>query len=104
MDRAHEEWAAFAPAFALGILDADDLATFAEHLAGCLRCAADVRACDRVIDVVTMAPPLVAPPPHARAQLLEACRRRPRVSIGTYAVAATVILASGLVLYRADRN
>src|SRR5688500_14785068 len=102
MTRSHDEWAALAPGFALGILDPGEHAAFAEHLSDCLRCAADVRGYDRVADVIMAATPRVAPPPHLRAQLLEACRARPRVSVGTYAVAATVILAAGLAWYRSD--
>jgi hypothetical protein len=103
MSRAHDEWAALAPGFALGVLDPEDHAAFAEHVSGCLRCAADVRAYDRVTDAVMMATALRTPLPHVRAELLNACRPRPRVSIGAYAAAAAVVLAAGLVWYQSDR-
>jgi anti-sigma-K factor RskA len=102
MSRAHDEWAALAPGFALGVLDPEDHAAFAEHLSGCLRCAADVRALDGVTDAVMMATASRTPPPHVRAQLLDACRPRPRLSVSAYAAAAAVVLAAGLAWYQAD--
>jgi anti-sigma-K factor RskA len=93
-----------AAGFALGVLDPEDEAAFAEHLAGCLRCASDVRAFDRVTDAVMLATPPSNPPPHVRAQLLDACRPRPRLSVGTYAAAAAVVLAAGLVWYQGGRS
>jgi anti-sigma-K factor RskA len=104
MSRAHDEWAALAPGFALGVLDPDDQAAFAEHLSGCLRCAADVRAYDRVTDAVMAATPSRTPPLHVRAQLMDACRPRPRLSAGAYAAAAAVVLATGLVWFQTGRG
>src|SRR5688572_22345797 len=104
MSRGHDEWAALAPGFALGALDPEDHAAFAEHLSGCLRCAADVRAFDRVTDAVMTATVARTPPAHLRVQLLDACRPRPRVSAGAYATAAAVVLAAGLVWYQSGRD
>jgi hypothetical protein len=104
MSRAHDEWAALAPGFALGLLDPEDHAAFAEHLSACLRCAADVGAYDRVTDAVVMSMPPRTPAAHVRAQLLDVCRPRPRVSAGAYAAAAAVVLVAGLVWYQSDRG
>jgi anti-sigma-K factor RskA len=68
---SHEPFETQAAAYALGALDADELAQFEGHLAGgCAACATAVRElCETLAAVARDAPPMI-PPAHVKAGLL----------------------------------
>jgi len=56
----------------LGALGGDDERVFAEHLAGCAECTADVAQLKMVADALPMAAPQVVPPPALKARIMGA--------------------------------
>jgi anti-sigma-K factor RskA len=70
--RTHDELAALAAGYAIGALDADEQAVFADHVAGCASCAADVLAYSRVGEALGRSVMQVSPQPEARQRFLDA--------------------------------
>ena len=65
------------PAYALGILPDEEREGVAQHMARCLRCQAELRAYQRVLDQLPHTLPQRTPPPELRARLLQAATRPP---------------------------
>ena len=63
-----------APAYALGALDADELAAFEAHHAGCALCQAEVRRYGEVAARLALAVPPVRPPAALRARIVAEAR------------------------------
>lgn len=59
-------------AYALGILDADEIAAIDEHLAGCQMCRNELARQQAVVGSLAILTPQIEPSAKARAQLLEA--------------------------------
>lgn len=90
------------PAYALGCLDPEDLAQVEDHLAGCARCAEEVRAFEETCaELAHLAP--VTEPPDALGERLgaiaaaqsESIRKRPlsiRIKPVPFALAAGLVL------------
>jgi ChrR Cupin-like domain len=74
VDQRHvEEVEEQAALFATGALPAEEEKKFQQRLAAdCPLCLAEVRACERAVAALALLVPPVAPPPGARARLLEA--------------------------------
>ncbi|RME83204.1 MAG: hypothetical protein D6775_08765 [Caldilineae bacterium] len=60
------------PAYALGILDAEETARVAEHLASCATCRAELASYEEVVDTLPLAAREVAPPPHLKQRIMQA--------------------------------
>ena len=60
--------------YALGALDADERASFEQHLATCAQCAAEVRELQEVAGLLATAATPVAPPPALRDRILADAR------------------------------
>ncbi len=77
----HAPWADDAAAYALGALDADERAAFEAHLAGCARCAAEVRQFRDVGVLLAREAgaesPSQSPSPSLRARILSEARANP---------------------------
>ncbi len=65
------------PAYALGILPDDEREGVAQHMARCLRCQAELRAYQHILDQLPQTVPQRTPPPELRARLLQAATRAP---------------------------
>jgi anti-sigma factor RsiW len=63
------------PAYALGSLEADEVAAVERHLATCRRCAAEVDRLRRTVDLLPLAATPVPPPQGSREALLSRVRR-----------------------------
>jgi anti-sigma-K factor RskA len=79
MNRPHGDVKDDASAYALGVLDPDDRASFEAHLAGCDECAAEVRSLRRVATALagTVSQPI--PPPALRRRVLDSLATRPAI-------------------------
>jgi len=104
------------PAYALGILDPDEISAVEKHLAECTLCQMELRAYEAVTADLALASPLVSPPPQLEQQILDAVTpptpapepwwrrwldalRRPGYSLAAASAAlALVLLISNLVL------
>jgi anti-sigma-K factor RskA len=85
-------------AYALGALEPDEVAEVERHLEGCAACRELADEARRTADSLLYAPPLVAPPPRLRAQVLariaaeraaaSAAESTPRLETHTSAAAA----------------
>lgn len=75
------------PEYVLGILSADEQARVAEHLAGCVACAAEEVAYREATSVIAAAAPAHKPPGFLRARLLASAAARGRFAAFTGALA-----------------
>ncbi|MFI6938126.1 zf-HC2 domain-containing protein [Streptomyces sp. NPDC050418] len=104
MSAQHQDVAAYA----LGVLEPADTLLVEAHLAGCLRCAAELAEFSGVVALLaplTPAAVLAAPSPVILDRLLVAVRRRrhtARLRLVAAAVAVLVALPAGAVLLRED--
>ena len=104
-------------AYALGALDADEVAAFEHHLAGCVICRDELTAFRAVVDVLPMSAPAMAAPRRVKRRVMAAvhgeaqpgpARRRsrwprlvvasPRLAGAMATVLVAVIVAGALVL------
>lgn len=104
-------------AYALGALDADEVAAFEQHLAGCAICRDELTAFRAVVDVLPMSAPALPAPRRVKRRVMAAVtaeqqpasaprRRRwprivlasPRLAGAMAAVLVAVIVAGALVL------
>jgi anti-sigma-K factor RskA len=69
---------ALAPAYALGALDEGERAEYEAHLAGCVECAAEVRALAGAVALLPYALPHAEPPAALRDRVLAAARATAR--------------------------
>ena len=100
-----------AAAYALGSLDHMERAAFEAHLAGCDRCAVEVRSLQRTAAVLAYGVAPHTPPPALRRRVLEAVGAAASTSIGAgprrqplrrwLPIAASVIAALGAGVYAA---
>ena len=72
----HAEIRDLIPAYALGNLDADEVADVTRHLADCASCRSELDAFGAVVDALALAAPEAAPSPEVRRRLLVAARRQ----------------------------
>ena len=71
---SHERWESSAAAYVLRALDADELAQFEQHLAGCAVCREQVTGFQVVADALPSAAPTVAPPPELKDRIMATVR------------------------------
>ncbi len=74
LKEGHEELQALAAGYVLGVLEPDEAAAFARHLASCSDCLKLVAELRGIVDVLPLAVEQVEPPPSLRARVLEAVR------------------------------
>jgi len=118
MDR-HVEIADRLEAYVLGQLSSDERREIDAHLASCATCAHDVRDLNDVFAGIGESVPPIAPPPALRQRVVNAVavtpqepgrtvvmksRRRPLWVRATWAAAAAIVLAVGVVAYRIDQS
>lgn len=121
MTGQHDAFAASTGVYVLGALGPEERALFEAHLRSCPVCAAEVASLTAVAQSLDQAVPVVNPPPHLRARILESVRleaarpphvvtrevEEPRSSAsrrvrswplwtGWMAAAASLVLAAGL--------
>lgn len=73
---AHPQYVEDFELYELGVLDGDDQAELAAHLAGCAECRAKLRAARSRVARLALAAPPSGPPPTARERVLESFRAR----------------------------
>ena len=69
--KEHDQIAELIPEFALGILDANEEEMVRRHLESCAACRDELASYESVVDALSLATPMVDPPPNLRSQLLE---------------------------------
>jgi anti-sigma-K factor RskA len=74
-DRAHDDIIDLIPAYALGALDAGEVATVVEHLKSCAACQTELVAYEAVVDALPHAVPGAAPAPALKRRLMERVRQ-----------------------------
>ncbi|MGH7646187.1 MAG: anti-sigma factor [Gemmatimonadales bacterium] len=94
------EWLEAAGPYALGVLDREERTAFEAHLAGCVRCRAEVQAFQEVAGLLAHGAPAAAPPAGLRDRVLAEARQvRPIGRRGTrvpwLAAAAALVVALG---------
>ncbi len=119
MSHSHDEFRESAPAYALGILDADERRAFEEHLTHCSECSAEVRSLTLTIDALARSVPQRTPPPGLRERVMTSLsepslseadwtnliegdamtRRSARPRWAWMPVAASVLIALGAGIY-----
>ena len=67
---AHTDIIDLIPAYALGILDAEEAGKVARHLAVCAACREELAAYQIVVDELSYAAPMVPPPPEIKRRLM----------------------------------
>ncbi|MCA9953794.1 MAG: anti-sigma factor [Anaerolineales bacterium] len=65
-------------AYALNVLDADEAAEVAAHLAVCQVCQEELQAYQEVVGAMATAVPIIAPPPTLKQQLMHGIRQETR--------------------------
>jgi anti-sigma-K factor RskA len=118
MDR-HVEIADKLEAYALGQLSADEKPEVEAHLPECAVCAQELRELNEVFTRIGESAPPIVPPPALRQRVLNAVgaepqeprraivmktRRRPLWVTVTWAAAAAIVLAVGVVAYRIEES
>ena len=69
-ETTHQEIIDLIPAYALGILEADEAAPVSDHLETCSACRGELAAYEAVTDTLTTAVPIVAPPADLKERLM----------------------------------
>jgi anti-sigma-K factor RskA len=102
---SHEPFESFAPVYAVGALDGDDLEQFEAHLPGCNACQATVREAQETLTRATLSMPPQPPPAAARAALMRrVAERRERRSYGWLRwAAATAVVAAAAAMFASAR-
>lgn len=70
-EMAHKEIVELLPAYALGILDAEEAQAVAQHLATCQDCRAELAAYEETAAALPLAGPLLTPSPDLEKRLME---------------------------------
>ncbi len=73
----HDHIIELIPAYALGVLDADESAVVIQHLGGCTACRAELAAYESVVDALPLAAPQIDPSPALKERLLEQIQASP---------------------------
>jgi anti-sigma-K factor RskA len=79
------------PAYALGALDAEERDEVEQHLAGCRACRAELRAYQRVTDLLSLAAPEAEPDAGLRGELLARVAELRAGGVGTSAPAPSLL-------------
>jgi anti-sigma-K factor RskA len=69
-ETTHQEMIDLMPAYALGILEADEAAQVSDHLETCPSCREELTAYEAVTDMLTTAVPIITPPADLKERLM----------------------------------